>query len=32
MEHENFRNLDRVIFTNRKHLSPEIMPLDTVFQ
>ena len=32
MEHDNFRNLDRVIFTNRKHLSPEIMPLDTVFQ
>ena len=29
MQHDNFRNLNRVIFTQLKHLSPQLMPFDT---
>ena len=32
MQHDNFRNSNRVIFTHRKHLLSELMAFDTVFQ
>ena len=31
MQHDNFRNLNRVIFTNSKYLESRVSAFDTVF-